>query len=775
MCSGVFCQDSETSDPIRDGGGARPLGLGRAVTASINDVNSIFYNPAGLAAVKSPQLMGMYYSKVFGTYNYFTAGAASPTPWGGVAGLAYVNSGISDIPVTITGTDASFANYTDNVFILSYADSLKKIDPDLQNIYVGLNAKLFGKGTSGTLDYHATGINFDLGAKYMPYNWLTFAMNKQNIFQGNIVWNTGHNEKYPSPTFIGTRVKDMNWGTVYTFDAEFPSAITVPTLYHVGSEVPVTNNFVLRLGADQAHDATNDKVLWNFAAGLGLTVGEFTVDYAYHTYYNDPAYGSHFVSVSYAANFENNIKAYAGSATGDKLVEGDNVTVQVYAPYSESYVEAVAPNGDVIPLKYDRRIDRWAGVWTIPQGYGTGKINFIINLLDVEGNPDPITTNDIIVITPEQASQEAALQQKAAEDAQKEVQRKAVFDQILKDIGEIRDRDQHVSASDMMTIISKEKKMMMANVEKREGMLRLSDVVNMLKESEMDESKRVFLNKYLESNTENRDATYNDVIDAVLASDYFSVEVPPVAVAKAPEVTEKKIIIKEGIEMVETPQKLILVAQAPAAAPAAPAPVAVAPVAPAAPVPEGMGGPVKEEEVPVVISTQKAQVVAAKPPTPPAVSAKPAPGSKEDYAALVDKTFMVIEKYIGIKDLRGKQMHRKDAAVIIAKRNNYLLPETEGTVFSDVDPSLPEAKYIQACYENKVLVGYPDRTFRPNLVISSYELLWMMSDSERSGSGKAAVRAYTKNQGNIRTTKFDYAVNASIKTGYLKEQTDLVK
>jgi hypothetical protein len=748
-----FCQVPEASDPTRDGGGARPLGLGRAVTASINDSNAIFYNPAGLVAVKSPQLIGMYYTRVFGTYNYFTSSFASPAPWGAVVGLGYVTSGISNIALyTDTGTAESFATYSDNVLIFSYADSLKRVDHSLQNIYIGANLKYFSKGTSGPINFYAQGSNMDLGVKYMPYNWLTFGANKQNVFTNNLVWNTGFSEKYSSPTFIGTRLLDMERGVAYNFDAEFPSASTVPTLYHTGAEVPVSKDFTLRLGADQAHDATNSKVLWNFALGMGLKIGMLTVDYAYHTYYNDQNFGSHFVSLSYTGDFENNIKAYAGTATGRNPTEGEKVIIQVYIPYGESKVWAVAPNGDEVPLAYDRRIDRWTGTWVVPKNYQEGKINFTIEMIDVEGNPDPVTTNDLIIITPDEASIEAAAAEKEAEELIMDSQRNAVWERMQKLLGSARNIDQFVYRQELGAIVANEKQLPPMQLNRPDDIILLSEVVSILEDSEKDGTKRTLMQEYLQKHDGNTQVTFRDITELMLESDYFRPEEIMVA-AKPPEPEIKKGAETKGI---------ILVSELPE---------------------EGMGGPVAELPLPVpapklepvlaekpvepVVEAPKPELVLAAKPVEPVVKAAKPIVTEEDYEVLVDKTFLLVEKYLGFKDLRGKLIKRKDMAVIVAKRNNYAVPDIDESFFKDVDPASEEARFIQACYENKVIIGFPDRTFRPDQTIYSYHMIWMMSNSEKEEARKAVIRKYVKNQGNIKSTKFDYLVKSSVHTKYL--------
>ena len=84
-----------TNDAMTIGGGARPIGMGRAFTALADDAN-----PAGLAALKGPQAMAMY-TNLLGEVYYDEFSGAVPTPYG-TFGLGYITTGVTGIQTNDT-------------------------------------------------------------------------------------------------------------------------------------------------------------------------------------------------------------------------------------------------------------------------------------------------------------------------------------------------------------------------------------------------------------------------------------------------------------------------------------------------------------------------------------------------------------------------------------------------------------------------------------------------------------------------------------------------
>lgn len=541
-----FC--TETEDPIRNGGGARPMGIGRAVTAALDDINAAYYNPAGLMGIRSAQFTGMYYTKVYGNYHYFVAAGATPTDYG-VLGLGFISSGIGQIPVTLTGTDLAYAEYTDNLVFLTYADSLKKINPQLRNVFIGSNIKVFSKGTTGGLSYTASGLNADLGIKYIPYWWLSLGMNKQNVLGGNITWSSGEEEQYPSPLFAGVAVKSPTGQNTYSFDVEFPSYIYAPTLFHMGAESKVVDNFFLRAGLDQTHDSGTDRTMWNPSFGAGIVLKGIAIDYAFHPYYDDPGYSSHFVSLSFIGEYESGIKARAGTESKKTFGQNDIVDLTVKVPFEADNVTAHSPTQQDIPLRYDPLSGTWVGTWEVPQDFRSGVYNFKATILDLEGNFDSAQTNDIFIKespTPETVSTPEMTEKEAS---------KLITEYL---IGETLDPQKLVTRSSMAKIISKAKDYIVPpnsseviamftdmtldtpeagyiaacfnykviigytdNTYRPEGEVKYVDLIVMMIESETIKEKRELMLKYMEKIKQGKHATFDDMLDAFAAAHYL--------------------------------------------------------------------------------------------------------------------------------------------------------------------------------------------------------------------------------------------------------------
>lgn len=157
------------------GVGARPIGMGNAYTALADDVNAIYYNPAGLAQLDECQFTSGYGKLYWGLDDGSNLGSgfigyAHPLYHWGTLGAGWLNLGLRGL-------------YGENSFIFSYGNRVKK------RLLAGLNLKLLckkygkttytenalidgGPGVSGERDpvfsqgYSKTGFSTDLGFLY---------------------------------------------------------------------------------------------------------------------------------------------------------------------------------------------------------------------------------------------------------------------------------------------------------------------------------------------------------------------------------------------------------------------------------------------------------------------------------------------------------------------------------------------------------------------------------------------------------------------------------
>ena len=178
FATGTFTSINAQSTPkfvnefLNIGVGAQAHGMFGSVAASIDDVTSAYWNPAGLTRIQDPlQVSAMHASWFGGIANYDYFGAAkrmgsnsNPT----VGALTVIRMGIDGIPNTLSlvGPDGSI-NYN-NVTEFSTADYavLVSIGKTLKNLDLsyGISAKVINRriGPFGS----AWGFGFDAGVQY---------------------------------------------------------------------------------------------------------------------------------------------------------------------------------------------------------------------------------------------------------------------------------------------------------------------------------------------------------------------------------------------------------------------------------------------------------------------------------------------------------------------------------------------------------------------------------------------------------------------------------
>jgi hypothetical protein len=325
----VYAQTKVATDPTRIGVGARPLGMGKSFIGLADDTSSIFVNPAGLSGITQWQATSMS-GKFINEFDYLNLGVAYPTRLG-VLGLGYVGGSISFrspvvttevvdgvriIPTTGEGETYSFGN---SVLLLSWGKELKGLfNLDLFNhLSAGATLKFFSLNLSGPgIDGGtASGNELDLGIHYKPNPIFKAGAVLQNGLPfnagGKIKWGNGTEESLLSTLKFGLSFRllgEEGWQTVDEHELSlncdydsFPNR-SVPGLWHLGAEWSPLKLIDIRLGIDQETIGTGTgglDVANNFTAGVGLYLGGFRFDYAYHQYNNLSANDTNYFSLSY--------------------------------------------------------------------------------------------------------------------------------------------------------------------------------------------------------------------------------------------------------------------------------------------------------------------------------------------------------------------------------------------------------------------------------------------------------------------------------------------
>lgn len=273
---------------LKLGADARSAGMGQAARAASEDATAVYWNPAGLAALRHRHLTfthAAYYQSVF--YDFLAY--AQPVPsvllsrrergigsdeLGTVGlGLLYLNAGqIGEIDNTGTVTGETFTPQ-DFAFIVGWGLPLSR------QLELGLSGKLLSSRIKGSASTGA----FDLGARWRwrildrPH---TISVGAHHIGGGLRF----HSEQDPLPLTlaIGNSLRPArNW--LVSFDLVAPRdnapypALGTEYRFQLDPETSAS----LRLGYEGRASADDLEGFTGLAAGGGLSLSRFAVDYAW--------------------------------------------------------------------------------------------------------------------------------------------------------------------------------------------------------------------------------------------------------------------------------------------------------------------------------------------------------------------------------------------------------------------------------------------------------------------------------------------------------------
>ncbi|WP_456237539.1 putative type IX sorting system protein PorV2 [Flavobacterium arundinis] len=169
---------------------AAALGMSNAVTGHTGDVNSGYWNPAGLLKVKDKQLALMHASYFANIAQYDYAAFAMPLDNRSALGLSVIRFGVDDILNTTQLIDnqgnidynrISLFSTADYAFTVSYAR-----DMPLDGFSYGVNAKVIRR-TIGKFA-NSWGFGFDLGLQYVNKDDWMFGLMLRDITTTYNTW-----------------------------------------------------------------------------------------------------------------------------------------------------------------------------------------------------------------------------------------------------------------------------------------------------------------------------------------------------------------------------------------------------------------------------------------------------------------------------------------------------------------------------------------------------------------------------------------------------------
>jgi len=152
---------------------AASFGMGKAVSATTNDVNSIYWNPAGLVNVKESQLSIMHTEYFQGIAKYDYAAYAKPIDDDSTIAFSFIRFSVDDILNTTQLIDSqgtidfnrvSLFNASDMAFHIGYAKHHL-----LKNFDFGVNAKVIYRHIGEFAN--SWGFGLDAGLQYQTDNY----------------------------------------------------------------------------------------------------------------------------------------------------------------------------------------------------------------------------------------------------------------------------------------------------------------------------------------------------------------------------------------------------------------------------------------------------------------------------------------------------------------------------------------------------------------------------------------------------------------------------
>lgn len=232
---------------------ARPVSIGEAFTAIGDDVNSINYNPAGIAKIRNTQFLFSY-------RDFYNLGLISQKYIGFTVPTDNINICLSWHRVGTTNK-IEFVNYKEDTYILTLAGGCK----GLKGLSVGINFKFFRVFSVSS----ASGYGFDAGLQYHVLNEkLRFGIFNKNVNDVKIYWDT---------QAIDVLSSESRFGIGYVPQKKILIAMDfVGDKLNFGSEVNIINDkFIFRAGIKNINK--RNKIP---SCGMNFNFGNMQFDYA---------------------------------------------------------------------------------------------------------------------------------------------------------------------------------------------------------------------------------------------------------------------------------------------------------------------------------------------------------------------------------------------------------------------------------------------------------------------------------------------------------------
>lgn len=340
-----FTQDDATVAPkysnefLQIGVGARALGMGNSLVAGVNDVTSVYWNPAGLTRQEKRFDVGLMHSEYFaGIAKYDYIGLSYKIDEKSAVGFAGIRFGVDNIPNTtelinnegqIDYDRITLFSAADYGFLFSYARVLPieglTFGGTLKVVYrkAGDFAKSWGFGLDAGLQYHIDNKwHFGLMARDVTSTFNAWMFNLDSrmeevfIETGNEIPENGLELTLPRFILAANRKIDIGWqdisitpeiNVVMTTDGRRNTLLKTKAVSFdpvVGLEIGWRDIVAIRTGVNNFQFAKNfddsKSLMVQPNIGVGLTLKGITLDYAFTNISNQSeALFSHVISLKF--------------------------------------------------------------------------------------------------------------------------------------------------------------------------------------------------------------------------------------------------------------------------------------------------------------------------------------------------------------------------------------------------------------------------------------------------------------------------------------------
>ncbi|MDG1402508.1 PorV/PorQ family protein [Polaribacter sp.] len=214
---------------------AAALGMSKTVVATTNNVNAIYWNPAGLVGIEDYQGSLMHASYFAGIANYNHAAFAMPIDAKSALGISIIRFGVDDILDTTKLIDQQgIVNY-DRINLFSAADyaltfSYARKLP-LNGLNYGVNAKVirriigdfassWGFGLDLGIQFESNGWQFGLMARDITTTFNAWAFDEDRLkdIQNAI---PGENQEEPATTELTLPKLQLGIAKLFTFNYDY--------------------------------------------------------------------------------------------------------------------------------------------------------------------------------------------------------------------------------------------------------------------------------------------------------------------------------------------------------------------------------------------------------------------------------------------------------------------------------------------------------------------------------------------------------------------------